>query len=165
MRKKFTPVLDQLLPGLVLVALGIIILCWKTMFLRWTLLLVEMVCLVSGIAMLVMLLLRRKELGGKRITLSGALISVGIGIAMGFVLDYQVYILGLLFSVYVLINAAAKLVNFILFAKNKVKGRIADLFDCLFFLTFGILLLFNPHFAGGFISHHHWDLCHSARQL
>ncbi|MGI5895423.1 MAG: HdeD family acid-resistance protein [Oscillospiraceae bacterium] len=144
MRKKFTPVLDQLLPGLVLVALGIIILCWKTTFLRWTLLLVEMVCLVSGVAMLVMLLLRRKELGGKRITLSGALISVGIGLAMNFVLDYQVYILGLLFSVYVLINAAAKLVNFILFAKNKVKGRTTDLFDCLFFLTFGVLLLFTP---------------------
>jgi hypothetical protein len=34
MRKKFTPVLDQLLPGLVLLALGIVILCWKTSFLR-----------------------------------------------------------------------------------------------------------------------------------
>lgn len=147
MRKKFTPVLDQLLPGLVLLALGIIILCWKTSFLRLALLLTALVSIVSGLAMLVMLLLRHKELGGKRITLSGALISIAIGVVIWFLPDVQVVLFGFLFALYVLINGAAKLVNFILFAKNKVKGRFTDLFDCIFFLTFGILLLFTPLFS------------------
>jgi len=147
MRKKFTPVLDRLLPGLVLIALGIVILCWKTSFLRLALQLTGLVSVVSGAAMLVMLLLRRKELGGKRITLSGALISVAVGVAIWFLPDVQVVLFGFLFAFYVLINGAAKLVNFILFAKNRVKGRAADLFDCLFFLTFGILLLFTPLFS------------------
>lgn len=147
MRKKFTPVLDQLLPGLVLLALGIVILCWKTSFLRLALLLTALVSIVSGLAMLVMLLLRRKERGGKRITLSGALISIVIGIVIWCLPDVQVVLFGLLFALYVLINGAAKLVNFILFAKNKVKGRMTDLFDCMFFLTFGILLLFTPLFS------------------
>lgn len=147
MRKKYTPVLDQLLPGLILLGLGIVILCWKTSFLRLALSLTALVSIVSGIAMLVMLLLRRKELSGKRNTLGGALLSIAIGIAILFLPDFEVMLFGLLFALYVLINGAAKLVNFILFSKNRVKGRITDLFDCLFFLTFGILLLFTPLFS------------------
>lgn len=147
MRKKFTPVLDQLLPGLVLLALGIVILCFKTSFLKLTLFLVALLCLVSGFAMLVMLLLRRRELGGRQITLGGALIAIVLGSVMLFVRDLQISFLGFLFALYVLIMGAAKLVNFILFVKNRVKGRITDLFDCLFFLTFGILLTFTPLFS------------------
>lgn len=147
MRKKFTPVLDQLVPGLILLALGIIILCWKTSFLRLALYLTGILAIINGLAILVMLLLRRKELGGKRNTLWGAIGSILIGSAMLFLPDFQVTLFGILFALYVLVNGAAKLVNFILFMKNRVKGRIADLFDCLFFLTFGILLLFTPLFS------------------
>lgn len=147
MQKKFTPVLDRLLPGLVLLALGIAILYWKTEVLRLALFLTALVAIFTGLAMLLMLLLRRKELRGRRVRLSTALISIAIGVAMLFLFDAHIVAFSILFTVYVLINAAAKIVNFILFSKNRVQGRLTDLFDSIFFLTFGILLLFTPLFS------------------
>lgn len=144
MYRKFTPVLDQLLPGLVLLALGIVLLSFKTSFLTLVLFLVGLIVLVSGGTMLAALLLHWKDRGGRRYTLGGALVTTAIGIVMLVWTEFPVLLLGLLFAGYVLVNAAAKLVNFILYVKNKVKGRMTDLFDCIFFLTFGILLLFTP---------------------
>lgn len=147
MQKKLPPILDQFLPGLALIALGVVILCWKTSFLRLTLELAALVMIVTGITMLVMLVLRRGDNVSQGISLFGALISIGCGILAWLIPDLPMLLFGLLFSLYVLINGAAKMVTFILFAQNKVKGRVADLFDALLFLTFGILLLFTPLFS------------------
>ena len=131
----------------VFLALGILILWKQTSFFAVAMMLASLAVVVGGCAQYVYWLLQNRkkplrERSPRQLLLGTAYITLGL--VMLFFPRIPFYVLPILFACYTLMNGAIKLVDSILIIRNKAPELLFSLLPALFYLTFGILLLFSP---------------------
>lgn len=98
--------------------------------------------IVSGIAVL----LKYKQMPkdpAKSLTV-GALINICLGGMIILLPAISLAPIYAFFTLYILVNAAIKLVDYFIDRKDNVSGRLRELVLFVFFLTFGVLMVFVP---------------------
>lgn len=131
---------NHLLSGILMVLFGIVIL-WKGFdFLSLLFQLLALIIIISGISGMISFWTKERN----KAALGGALLSTLLGITLLLFGQLPFAVLSILFALYALLNGLVKLVDSILILRNHSEGFLAAAISCLFFFTFGILLLFSP---------------------
>lgn len=136
-----TKSVSHLLSGIAVLALGIVLL-WKQIdFLELIMLLVSIVVAVGGAAHIIGWVFAKEKKGNNLLI---GILSFLLGCIMFFFPIIPQAIVPILFAAYLLLNGAIKLVDTILIIRNKGKELLFSLLPALFFLGFGLIILFSP---------------------
>lgn len=143
MRKyKYVSLTNYFLSGLGIILLGILLIIDNgELYLRAIHLLLFFFLLV-GVSKLITSFFKpiekRKE---KRII---SFIEILIAILLFIFQDISLSIMPFLFGIYLILQCLVKVINYILYRRNNIKGRWKELFFATWFLLFGITFFFSP---------------------
>lgn len=149
MYRQYLHKLNLFLYGTGMIVLGIIILVQGDFLLKPACLIGGIVILVTGVHQIANFISKKGiEVKGKikLPSLANGIINVGIGLVTIFVPAITVGLLMFIFSLYVLLNALVKIIDFYIFYHNGIKGIAFDFVSFLFFLTFGIIMMFSAYY-------------------
>lgn len=135
---------NLLLEALGLLALGALILWGRTAFYRMALFATAGALALSSLARLTSVLLRRSADATPYLAALSAALGLGLLITLLLLPQAAMALLPLAMAVSILFNGLVKLVTYCNYRKNRVHGRFLAMVDCLFYLAFGVLLLFAP---------------------
>lgn len=104
------------------------------------------VVVLHGIVLGVEVLLRHKQMAKDSVKSisAGALLNVCIGVMIILLPKITLAPIYVIFTIYILVNAAIKLVDYFIDRKDNVSGRLKELVLFVFFLVFGVLMVFVP---------------------
>ncbi len=130
--------------GLAMIALGIVILVQGNVVLTYAALIGGIVILIHSVHCFLNFILKRNDGNRER---NKSFLVTGIfnliaGILVLVLPDLTMFILIKIFSLYMLLNAIVKLIDFMISRRNHVDGVVYDFIAFLFFLVFGLILLF-----------------------
>lgn len=143
MYKKYLNLSNVLIIGILTLTLGILTLTLNTKFLF-------IIIYLSSITLMLYALSGVIKLASKKIDKrkNGLILQIfsNMIIAILFVSipNIPLSIFSLIFGIYILFNALVKIINYILFRINKVRGRIIELIIFVFYLFFGLSCIFFP---------------------
>lgn len=131
--------------GAAMITLGIIIVCQREILLTPLTIIGGTVLLLHGFHNGIDFITHGGKLTEKRrkVKLLTSVINIIFGIAVIMLRQTTIFIVILVFGIYVLLNAASKLADFIVARINHQNGRWAELIQFLFFATFAVLLFFS----------------------
>lgn len=132
--------------GAVAIALGIIILAQGEVLLHPAAVIGGIAIGAHGIHSLINFFSRggKHDVSYRKTTLFAGIFNVVSGTLIIALPMLTTYLLYFAFTVYVLINAAVKLIDYLIYKKNNIHGRLYDLAAFVFFFTFGIVMAFVP---------------------
>ncbi|MCM1298118.1 MAG: DUF308 domain-containing protein [Firmicutes bacterium] len=142
---KFYPIVC-LVMGLLIVAAGVLTLTAGMVVLEAACYLIGAVAILHGVFLFLSTLAKRKKLsksamGSVYIT---AVYNVIVGVMAVFMPRLNLIPVLLIYTVYVFVNAAINLVDYIIDRRDNVPGRYREFLNFLAFTVFGILLIFVP---------------------
>lgn len=134
-----------LLYGLGMVALGVIILVQGNVVLTYAALIGGIVICAHAIHCFINYFSKNGNNQPKHdnSALITGIFNLAAGIIVMILPDLTMFLLIKIFALYVLLNAAVKLIDFVIARKNHVSGRVYDFIAFIFFLAFGVILLFT----------------------
>ena len=133
--------IQRLLEGVFIFILGILLLWKQTDFLQWATFLISLIVITGGAAQLISCF-RKKE--KKAFAFLFSFIYIALGLSMLILPQIPFYALPILFAGYLLMNGLIKMIDSVLIIKNKAEDLFYSLLPSLFYISFGILLLFSP---------------------
>ena len=142
--KSYINRINLLSTGIGLILLAIVILYGKTKFLGIVMWSVSLIFIINGIFQIISLVSNRNKEMTKRITLGNAVFNIALGFCVMYFRNISFSILAILFSMYTILNGIIKAIIYYIYLKDKVKGRIAVLIECIIYFIFGVTLLFSP---------------------
>lgn len=80
----------------------------------------------------------------KKASLRIALMNFAFGTIILLTPEIQIAVFGILCGIYAILMGIIRFINYILYRNNKVHGQLLNLFMAIFFISFGVLLLFSP---------------------
>ncbi|HAR87250.1 MAG TPA: hypothetical protein DCR69_16140 [Clostridium sp.] len=142
--KSYINIINLLFTGIGLIVLGIVILYGKTNFLSIIVWSISLIFILNGIFQFISLTINKNKDMTKKITLGSSIFNIALGFGVIYFKNISFSIVVILFSVYAILNSIIKGIIYYIYLKNKVKGRIAVLFECIIYFAFGITALFSP---------------------
>lgn len=143
LRKKQISLLNNLISGIGIITLGIIVTVGSINMYTKAINLFVYIFIIYGLSKLVNFLIGKKIVRNKQI-LFGIIINLVLGFAMLLFPKLPLSILPIIFSIYLLLNAVVKFINYITLKELNLKQRFSNLFFSIFFLAFSLLFLFYP---------------------
>ncbi len=134
---------NHLIEGSAVILIGGIILWKQTDFLLLTVFVISLLVAIGGVAKLIGWIFQKPK---KSQALFLSLLYMGLGVIMMFLPEISLYVLPVLFSAYLMMNGAVKLVDTLLIIRNKSGELFYSLIPSIFYLTFALILLFSPHY-------------------
>lgn len=135
-----------LVTGMIVIAVGILILNIGQQM-------INIICYLSGIVVMLHAAGCSVAVIGKRKTLSkdsaksllvSSFINIGIGVAVVLLPRFDLVPVYIIFTLYILVNAVIKLVDYFIDRRDDVSGRLKELLLFVFFFTFAVLMIFVP---------------------
>lgn len=143
MYKKYLNLYNVLIIGILTLTLGILTLTLSKKFLFVIIYLVSITLMLYALSGIIKL--ASKKIDKKK---NGIILQIfsNMIIAITFVSipNIPLSIFSLIFGIYILFNAFVKIINYILFKINKVRGRIIELIVFVFYLVFGLSCILFP---------------------
>lgn len=135
-----------LITGLIIIAAGVLILNIGQQMMN-------LICYLGGIVVMLHAALCAVSVIGKRKTLSkdsekslliSSFINIGIGVAVVYLPRFDLVPVYIVFTLYILINAVIKLIDYFIDRRDNVSGRLKELLLFAFFFIFAVLMIFVP---------------------
>ena len=142
--KSYINIINLLFTGIGLIILGVVILYGKTNFLSIVVWAISLIFILNGIFQFISLTINKNEDMAKKITLGSSIFNVALGIGVIHFKNISFSIVVILFSIYTILNGIIKGIIYYTYLKNKVKGRITILLECIIYFVFGVTTLFSP---------------------
>lgn len=130
-----------LLYGVAMITLGIIILVQGEFLIEPAARLGGIIIAGNGVHRIIHLLKAKKGTN-----LMSGIINIAIGLTAAILPATTLFVLTMFFSFYVLLNAAVKLIDFMASVRNHTSDVLFDFVSMIFFLTFGIIMLFGSFY-------------------
>lgn len=137
--------LHLFLTGTLLIVLGIFILNTGIFTLQAILYIFGIGFVVAGVSQMLRMLLKKFKGEKQAIRISTAIINIVVGVILLVFPGLQISLIGVICGIYAIALGLARIINYIIFRKNKVSGRIRDLFLGIIYSGMGIFLLFSPY--------------------
>lgn len=135
-----------LITGIIIVAVGILVLNIGQQMMN-------LICYLGGIVVMLHAAFCAFAVIGKRKVLSkdsaksllfSSLFNLCIGVAVVLLPRFDLVPIYIIFTIYILMNAIIKLVDYFIDRRDNVSGRLKELIFFVFFLTFAVLMIFVP---------------------
>lgn len=143
-----------LLFGAAMTATGIVILLQGQMVMNYALIIAGAVIIVHGAHNLINYITKKGRINEKmrHHWLVVGLINIAGGLLLIFLHGMTIKLFYCWLAVYTLFNALIKFFDFVIAFQGRVDGSFGDLVACIFFFTFGIIMIFMPEIGSrGFL--------------
>ena len=146
LKKLYINRINLFITGITLMLLGITMLYLKTNFLNLIISLIASIFIITGISHFI------TSIGGKnknisdKVSIGNSIFNIILGLAIMIFDNISLSILPILFAIYAILNGLVKVISYCTYLKNKVRGRLKLLIECIIYLGFGVTLLFSPLF-------------------
>lgn len=131
--------------GALLIGLGIFTLSTGILTLSAIVIILGLAFILIGLENFLNILIN-KFLGKEfHITIKTALLNIVIGIVVILTPRMQISLFGIICGMYAIILGIIHGMSYVIYLRNDVRGRYIKLFLCLFFISFGVFLLFAPY--------------------
>lgn len=143
-----------LLFGAGLITVGIITLVQGQVILQYAVIIAGLVITIHGAHNLINYFTKKGNTHEKlrHTWLVTGLVNLGAGIAITLLHSVTIDLFYCWLAIYVLFNAVVKWLDFTISVSNKLSGWVFDLVACIFFLTFGVMMIFMPEMGSrGFL--------------
>lgn len=144
MYTKQVNIASKFLIGLGLIFLGIFILNTATFSLQALSFLFAIAFLIAGVGNIISIVVEKLFSYELKTSLKMAVMNLGIGGVILLTPNLQISAFGILCGVYAIIIGGIRGINYIIYRKNQVHGRLVNLFLSIFFIVNGVLLMFSP---------------------
>lgn len=134
---------NYIFTGATLITLGIIIIIGSQKLYQNVIHLLVISFLLLGLSQFITFLVNRKKKNQKEKGIR-AIINVFFAFVMLIFPNISLSIVPILFAIYLLFNGIVKIINYLIYKKNHLKGKWTELFLANFFSITGIIFLFSP---------------------
>ena len=143
LKRKQISLITNLISGLSIIILGTIVTIGSINMYTNVINLFVYIFIIYGLSKLINFFLNKKIVRNKQVLL-GIIINIVLGIVMFLFPKIPLAILPIIFSIYMLLNAIVKFINYIILRELNLKLRFSNLFFSIFFLIFSLIFLFYP---------------------